>query len=65
MSIPNLSGRGVKSLWLRRVQTSSNRYRIEQAGFKITMSDDPNLATRRKALGVPESLAGCHLAQVR
>jgi hypothetical protein len=37
---------------------------MKDAGFKITMSDDPDLAGRRKSLGVPESLAGCHLAQV-
>jgi hypothetical protein len=37
---------------------------MEQAGFMITMSDDPDLAARRKALGVPELLTGCHLAQI-
>jgi hypothetical protein len=37
---------------------------MEKSGFKITMSDDPDLAARRKALGVPESIAGCHLALV-
>jgi hypothetical protein len=37
---------------------------MEQAGFKITMTDDPDLAGRRKSLGVPEALGGCHFAQV-
>jgi hypothetical protein len=37
---------------------------MEKAGFKITMSDDPDLAGRRKGLGVPESFAGCHFAQL-
>jgi hypothetical protein len=30
---------------------------MEKAGFKITMSDDPDLAATRKSLGIPESVA--------
>lgn len=37
---------------------------LKAAGFKITMSDDPNLARRRQSLGIPESVAGCHLALI-
>ena len=37
---------------------------MEAAGFKTTMLDDPDLAARRTSLGLPESLAGCHLAQI-
>ena len=38
--------------------------RMKQAGFAITMSDDPALDDRRSALGVPTELAGCHVALV-
>ena len=38
--------------------------RMTQAGFAITMSDDPALDDRRSALGVPAELAGCHIALV-
>jgi hypothetical protein len=37
---------------------------LENAGFKVSMTDDSDLPARRKALGVPESLAGCHVAQI-
>jgi hypothetical protein len=37
---------------------------MKQAGFNITMLDDADLQARRTALGVPPSLAGCHLAQI-
>jgi hypothetical protein len=37
---------------------------LRQAGFRVSMSDDPDLPARRKKLGMPESLAGCHLATV-
>jgi hypothetical protein len=35
---------------------------MKQAGFTITMEDDPNLEARRTQLGVPSDLAGCHTA---
>ena len=38
--------------------------RMKQAGFAITMSDDPALDDRRSALGIPAELAGCHIAMV-
>jgi hypothetical protein len=34
------------------------------AGFDITMEDDANLAGRATALGVPETLHGCHTGTV-
>lgn len=37
---------------------------LRQAGFRVSMSDDADLAARRKKLGMPDSLAGCHLAVV-
>lgn len=37
---------------------------LTQAGFKITMTDDPELDARRAKLGVPAGIAGCHTAQV-
>lgn len=37
---------------------------MKEAGFDITMSDDPDLDSRRKTLGTPPGLAGCHLALV-
>lgn len=37
---------------------------LRQAGFRVSMSDDADLAARRKKLGMPESVAGCHLAEV-
>jgi hypothetical protein len=37
---------------------------LRKAGFRVTMSDDPDLAGRRKKLGMPESVAGCHLGEV-
>ena len=33
---------------------------LKQAGFDITMEDDPNLSARRVSVGVPEDLAGSH-----
>ena len=38
--------------------------RMKQAGFAVTMTDDPALDDRRAALGVPVALAGCHIAMV-
>ena len=35
---------------------------LKQAGFDITMEDDPNLEARRVAAGVPAAIAGCHTA---
>ncbi len=35
---------------------------LKQAGFSITMEDDPELEKRRNAAGVPADLAGCHTA---
>jgi hypothetical protein len=37
---------------------------MEKAGFKVKMSDDADLPARRKGLGIPASLAGCHIAQI-
>lgn len=38
--------------------------RMRQAGFSLTMSDDPELAQRREKFGVPADIAGCHTASV-
>lgn len=38
--------------------------RMRQAGFSVTMNDDPELARRREKLGVPTDIAGCHTAIV-
>ncbi len=35
---------------------------LKEAGFDITMEDDPDLASRKKAAGVPDDLSGCHTA---
>ena len=35
---------------------------MKEAGFAITMEDDPNLADRKTSLGVPTDIAGCHTA---
>lgn len=35
---------------------------LKAAGFDVTMQDDPDLASRRSAAGVPDDLAGCHTA---
>jgi hypothetical protein len=35
---------------------------LKQAGFDITMEDDPNLEARRLAAGVPAAIAACHTA---
>ena len=35
---------------------------MKDAGFAISMEDDPNLAKRKASLGVPADLAGCHTA---
>ena len=35
---------------------------MKQAGFALTMEDDPDLADRKTSLGVPTVLAGCHTA---
>ena len=35
---------------------------MNDAGFAITMQDDPNLAERKTTLGVPADIAGCHTA---
>jgi len=38
---------------------------LRQAGFTVTMEDDPSLDERRLKLGVPVELAGCHTAVMR
>ncbi len=35
---------------------------LRQAGFTVTMEDDPELERRRAEAGVPASIAGCHTA---
>ena len=35
---------------------------MKDAGFAITMEDDPNLTDRKASLGVPADIAGCHTA---
>jgi hypothetical protein len=35
---------------------------LQAAGFRITMTDDPDLDARRAQAGVPQQLAGCHTA---
>ncbi len=37
---------------------------LKAAGFDVAMEDDADLAGRRKAAGVPDDLAGCHLAMM-
>ncbi len=37
---------------------------MRRAGFSVTMLDDPELASRRTGLGVPEEISGCHTAVV-
>jgi hypothetical protein len=37
---------------------------METAGFKVTLTEDPDLAAKQRALGVPEALTGCHFARV-
>lgn len=37
---------------------------LKTAGYDVTMEDDADLAGRRQAAGVPEDLAGCHLAMM-
>jgi hypothetical protein len=37
---------------------------MREAGFQISMEDDPNLAARRAKLGIAEEVAGCHTALV-
>jgi hypothetical protein len=38
--------------------------RMTDAGFAVTMTDDPALAERRARLGIPAELAGCHLSLI-
>jgi hypothetical protein len=38
--------------------------RMKQAGFSVTIADDPALDARRSALGVPAELASCHTALI-
>lgn len=33
---------------------------VRAAGFEVTMTEDPTLDERRKKMGVPEGLEGCH-----
>ena len=33
---------------------------MKEAGFALTMEDDPNLADLKASLGVPAAIAGCH-----
>jgi hypothetical protein len=35
-----------------------------RSGFQVQMIDDPDMPGRKKQLGVPETLASCHTAQV-
>ena len=35
---------------------------MKDAGFEVSMEDDPNLGTRRAALKIPAELASCHIA---
>lgn len=37
---------------------------LKTAGYDVTMEDDADLAGRRLAAGVPEDLAGCHMAKI-
>jgi hypothetical protein len=37
---------------------------MKEAGFSITMEDDPALDRRRAEMGIPANLAGCHTAQI-
>ncbi len=37
---------------------------LKAAGFDMTMQDDPDLAARRTAAGVPTDLEGCHTAML-
>jgi hypothetical protein len=38
--------------------------RMKQAGFSVTIADDPALDVRRSGLGVPAELASCHTALI-
>ena len=38
--------------------------RMKQAGFSVTIADDPALEARRSGLGVPAQLASCHTALI-
>lgn len=38
--------------------------RMKDAGFSVSMADDPDLDQRRAGLGIPPDLAGCHLALI-
>ena len=37
---------------------------METAGFKVTLTEDPDVAAKQRALGIPEALTGCHFARV-
>lgn len=37
---------------------------MSEAGFQISIEDDPNLAARRAKLGIAEAVAGCHTALI-
>ena len=37
---------------------------MELAGFSVTLTEDPDVAAKQKALGIPEALTGCHFARV-
>lgn len=37
---------------------------LREAGFTVTLEDDPSLNERRAKLGVPAELAGCHTAMM-
>ena len=37
---------------------------MEAAGFKVTLTEDSDVAAKQRALGIPESLTGCHFARV-
>ena len=38
--------------------------RMKQAGFSVSIADDPALEARRSGLGVPAELASCHTALI-
>jgi hypothetical protein len=37
---------------------------METAGFKVTLTEDPDLAAKQRTLGIPEALTGCHFARI-
>jgi hypothetical protein len=37
---------------------------MTEAGFQVSIDDDPNLASRRAKLGIAKEVAGCHTALI-